>query len=435
MDVYRWFVRRWQALSLATVYVFSVVALTQVTVAGATDPFSWPEAAYHALTLFVLSSPGFPRDGHAFWIAAVWAVHFLAPLAAASVLAEGVKRVRRALTGPGAAARKLKNHCILCGFGNHGRRLAEVLIENHPDTDLVIIDRDADVPDFVLVHGRKVPVIRHDLASDPAGTLEAAGVQRASSLLAATGNDLLNLSICSVAQAETRSRQLQMLALVADEGLAKGVQKLFNPGNARLVNTYYASAKRLLTETLSAMDQHFDPAERDLVVVGCGRFGAMVVQTAVERWPEVSRRPWIVVVDHEADVRLATHPALDDLPEGVVVGVCGDARSEVVMRRALDACHGPGEPLILLCTDDDIGNLATAVRLRGQLKGEIGVLMRVFTSPPADLARELATQGIRCFGLRELIAESLPQWLKADEAERQSNQRRSRSSQTEKPAE
>jgi voltage-gated potassium channel Kch len=416
MKLYQWLVRRWQGLFLAAVYLFSTVALTQVTVAGQAEAFSWPEAAYHGLTLFVLSTPGFPAEGGGFWIVAAWACHFLAPLAAASVLAEGVQRVRRALTGPDAAVRKLRQHSILCGFGNHGRRLAEVLIENRPETNLVIVDRDADLPDFVLVSGRQIPVIRSDLGADTAGTLEIAGLQEASSLLAATGNDLLNLSICAVAQAATGTRQLRLLALVADEGLAKGVQLLFKPGNARLVNTYQASADRLLGETLTSMDSHFDPMERDLVVVGCGRFGAMVVRTAIERWPDVQRRPWIIVVDLEAEQRLTTHPALDDLPDGVVVGIDGDARSEVVMRRALDAGAGPGEPLILLCTDDDIGNLATAVRLRAHLKGEIGVLMRVFAAPPADLARELELQGIRCFGLRELIAESLPQWITRGEA-------------------
>ncbi len=83
-----------------------------------------------------------------------------------------------------------ENHTVVAGLGNVGFRIASLLTEMHQD--VVVIDNRSE-PEYRSVLGDQITFIMGD-ARDPA-TLERAGIQRASAIIAATDNDAVNLSI------------------------------------------------------------------------------------------------------------------------------------------------------------------------------------------------------------------------------------------------
>ncbi|MEQ1933255.1 MAG: NAD-binding protein, partial [Fimbriimonadaceae bacterium] len=83
-----------------------------------------------------------------------------------------------------------ENHTIVAGLGNVGFRIASLLAEMNQD--VVVIDNKTE-PEYRSVLGDRVTFIMGD-ARDPT-TLERAGIERASAMIAATDNDAVNLSI------------------------------------------------------------------------------------------------------------------------------------------------------------------------------------------------------------------------------------------------
>ncbi len=73
--------------------------------------------------------------------------------------------------------RKLKDHCIVVGYGRLGRVVVDDLLRN--SVPVCVVERDPAVVDEIEQHG-EVPVVQGDGASDDA--LRLAGVERASGL-------------------------------------------------------------------------------------------------------------------------------------------------------------------------------------------------------------------------------------------------------------
>jgi voltage-gated potassium channel len=107
---------------------------------------------------------------------------------------------------------KLKDHSVVCGAGNTGRHIVAELLET--GRPFVLIDRDAEV--VRLLHqqlGASFPAVIGDATDDD--VLRAAGVPRASGLVACTTSDNDNLVI--TLSARLLAPKLRIVSRCVDE--------------------------------------------------------------------------------------------------------------------------------------------------------------------------------------------------------------------------
>jgi len=107
---------------------------------------------------------------------------------------------------------KLKDHSVVCGAGNTGRHIIAELLETR--RHFVLIDRDAEVVRALHQQlGVSFPAVIGDATDDD--VLRAAGVPRASGLIACVSNDNDNLVI--VLSARLLTPKLRIVARCVDE--------------------------------------------------------------------------------------------------------------------------------------------------------------------------------------------------------------------------
>lgn len=126
---------------------------------------------------------------------------------------------------------KISGHTVVCGWGRVGRAVAADLARSgHP---VVVVDMDA-----VRVADVEHPVVVGDATLD--STLRAAGIERASSLIAALEGDAENLFVT------LSGRSLNpKLFIVARARQDESVSKFVNAGADRVVNPQELGAARM----------------------------------------------------------------------------------------------------------------------------------------------------------------------------------------------
>jgi Trk K+ transport system NAD-binding subunit len=110
-----------------------------------------------------------------------------------------------------------EGHVVLAGLGDVGYRTVEELL--NMGARVVVVDLDSENRHVATLRS-KVPVILGD-AREPE-TLARAGVERANSLIAASGDDAVNLSICLAAG--TMHPKMRRVLRVFDAGFASKIQ-------------------------------------------------------------------------------------------------------------------------------------------------------------------------------------------------------------------
>ena len=182
------------ALSLCTIMVSSIV-IFHVTLG-----IPWVEAMYFATT--TVTTVGFgdyslryaplvaKLAGILLMVGGVVNIAVFSSLFTNWLLAGGTIVARAEV-----AARRKSGHVVLCGYGTVGQAVANQLVEHGIDV-VVIEGSETVVRDLLPVS--KVPIISGD-ATMPA-VLARAGIDRASTLIATTSVDALNLEIGLVAQ-------------------------------------------------------------------------------------------------------------------------------------------------------------------------------------------------------------------------------------------
>jgi voltage-gated potassium channel Kch len=182
------------ALSLCTIMVSSIV-IFHVTLG-----IPWVEAMYFATT--TVTTVGFGDyslryaplvakiAGILLMVGGVVNIAVFSSLFTNWLLAGGTIVARAEV-----AARRKSGHVVLCGYGTVGQAVANQLVEHGIDV-VVIEGSETVVRDLLPVS--KVPIISGD-ATMPA-VLARAGIDRASTLIATTSVDALNLEIGLVAQ-------------------------------------------------------------------------------------------------------------------------------------------------------------------------------------------------------------------------------------------
>lgn len=108
---------------------------------------------------------------------------------------------------------KLENHTIICGFGRNGRQAYEKL--KRFDIDCVVIEKDENrIEEFLE---KKITYVKGDATNDD--ILMNAGIEKATSIIAALPNDANNLYV--VLSARQMSKNLNIVSRGNDESSLK----------------------------------------------------------------------------------------------------------------------------------------------------------------------------------------------------------------------
>lgn len=119
-------------------------------------------------------------------------------------------------------SKRMQNHVILCGLGNVGYRVAGEL--QRFETEVTVVELDPSGPFVHLVKEQGIPILFEDARKTE--VLLKAGLERASSVIACTNNDLTNVEIALDAR-EVRS-DIRIVMRLFDQGLASKIVHSFD---------------------------------------------------------------------------------------------------------------------------------------------------------------------------------------------------------------
>jgi voltage-gated potassium channel len=225
--------------------VYAVAALLTVVVGG-TIAFheslheTWMQSIYR--TVVTISLAGLDTVPSNDWARLVSIVLVLAGLTIfayiATVLVEGISQ--GVFTGAFAERRRrrtieqLSDHYIICGYGRVGRRIAAEFLEE--GVRFVVLDFSPEA----LEAARERNVLYVDGSGTEDEDLEAAGLERATGLVASSDSDADNLYI--TLSARNARPDLLIVARASDEDAAK---KLRLAGADRVVQPYSTAGKEM----------------------------------------------------------------------------------------------------------------------------------------------------------------------------------------------
>jgi voltage-gated potassium channel len=201
----------------------------------------------------------------------------------------------------------LSDHHIICGFGRVGRQVARDL--RAANAKYVVIDGNAENRELAI--GVGVRYIEGDASHDD--TLRAAGIDRASSILACADSDAENIFIALTAR-ELRAD----ITIVARAAVEDSEKKLLRAGANRVISPYKASgtemARLALHRQLSGVvdvDAEFR-LEEIVVSEGCEGVGKTVgdirggsIVVGLRRAGSFAPQPAADTVLHPGDVVMA----------------------------------------------------------------------------------------------------------------------------------
>jgi len=355
---------RWSLLAVVAVLTLALGMLGFASGGGGAGR-GVTDLLYLAMQLFVLESgavqPPVP------WTLDV--ARLVAPLvtafATAGLLTRLVTELRAAA---GYGARRRRDHIIICGLGNKGKRLARDFAE--------LGDKVVAVEAGTRERADRTTVLRGD-ATDPE-MLKRAGIAGAKRLIAVCGQDGQNAQIAAVAgrlvAKGNRAEPLSAYIHIADRDLKRLLRPLESRTSreddterlrVRLVNIYERGAESMLAMTPSFYAEH----RGEMIIVGLGEVGECLVVKASRDYggPEPLRT---CIIDRDADGKVAeledrhSNVAWDLVPVEIDVTKHGFERGDYlgVLR---DPTHVGS---IYVCIDDDPLALKTALSMRDRFK-------------------------------------------------------------------
>lgn len=135
---------------------------------------------------------------------------------------------------------QLKNHIIVCGYGNTGVETVDELIK--AKKQFVVIEKDENKAEELKQHGHLV--LEGDATDDE--VLERAGVNQANGLIATLANDADNVYV--VLTAKGMNPKLRIVARAIDQLSCK---KLIRAGADKVVSPYSIAGRRMARLLLS----------------------------------------------------------------------------------------------------------------------------------------------------------------------------------------
>lgn len=197
---------RRRRLRFSTTLICGLVAALLGVIGFSALDLDAPQVVYRTLRLFTLNLdvPEGQDPDVALWIAA-----FLAPLTTARVLLELLRgRLRAAVS-----RHLLRGHVIVCGTGVRGQMLVRDHLEN--GRRVVAVDRDPASAGLTVAAELGAYTVVGDATSPD--VLAAAGIARADTVIAVTGDDYTNAAIASAAS----ERSARLFVHLDDPELAR----------------------------------------------------------------------------------------------------------------------------------------------------------------------------------------------------------------------
>ncbi len=330
-------------MTLARRFWAGSLLLVLVTIAGAigyvfVEDLSVVDAIY--TTIITVSTVGFtePRGGFSQGGQVLTIVVILAGVGAVLYTATaGIEMGIEAFVGGERQRRRmereiagLRDHILVCGFGRIGRNVHDRLTASVDERPVLVIDDNPERADSAREHGAMV--LEGDATRDE--VLEAAGIDRASVLIACVRSDADNLFI--VLSARSRRPDLLIIARATE---AESERKLLLAGANRVVAPQVVGALRL-----AALAVQPDVADFiDLMVEG------QVLEFRVERFEVVEGAAAVGSTLGEARVRSTTGT--------LVLAVQESGR--IALNPSPDLVIRPGQVLYGIGTPDQVEQLRT----------------------------------------------------------------------------
>lgn len=364
-------------------FLLGVIGFLFVRPPGGGAPVGLLPALYHALGLFVLNPGphGLPAGEPAWAVATLWVAHFLAPLSLASVLVDAFLTViaRR----DRSYARK-EGHTVVCGLGRTGLLCVEEFVKNAGARDLVVVELFADCPQLPRIRELGVRVVHGSMVDET--TLRRAGIERAHRFLALANDDILNINAATTARRLNRAQDFAAVAHVADAKLRDNLPATLM-SEIRFLNTHELAADALVR--LKRLAHGYEDA---YVIAGFGNFGQMVLK-ALLREETVAREDRFFVLDKDADEKVRMFVEAFGFEDRDVRPLRGNLHDPALwkgIREALGGANasesagaggepaGRREPLVLVCTDNDVSNLSLALSIRRRYVKSSVIYCRLF---------------------------------------------------------
>jgi voltage-gated potassium channel len=234
-----WSRLRWPALLLLAIIVYGVVAYMVV------QGWSLIESLYTTLgVLTTLGATAGPLETSGklititLMVLGVTLLLTTLSLVATAVAEGGLGEARRRRRMEKRIA-DLKDHHIICAYGRVGRTIGEELIAER--ASFVIVDTNEDLEEELMERGF-VYIIGDATSED---ILQAAGVERAKSLICAVDSDAANVYIALAARSLNPS-----IFIIARASQQSSMERLYRAGADRVVSPHLASGRQMALQAL-----------------------------------------------------------------------------------------------------------------------------------------------------------------------------------------
>lgn len=317
---------------------------------------------------------------------------FAAPVLAAGTLLQSASVVFREQFDR-LRARRAQAHTIVCGLDGVGSRLVEALVDD--GRKVVAVEADTSAAGVATVGQLGVPVVHGDPTD--VSVLQAAGVERATRVVAATPADGVNVAIASTLRdLAPRSRRSPLRCSVRlSDGELAGLLRSIALRHGDAVRVEFFNVHERAAHALLAAHPVLpggDATSAHLLVFGLGQFGGAVTVAAAQRWAENGTGPLpVTVVDRTATGRVLgltmQHPALESAIDPVTIELDVDAPNAPavdILARRLAECP---PSLVVIAFEDETKAWTSGLFVRRWLTRQTDIVVR--TDSDGGLGQQL----------------------------------------------
>jgi len=369
------------------------------------------EAMYETLALFAFAGdknyvmaslhPG--NDLHSLRSILLWLAMIFAPIA---TIAAVVELLHYVVNRPEQVSARWNGHLIIVGAGRLGTAIGRDAWLRHK-TKVAFIEID---PMNALVHQLRTdgfPVIIGD--GKELTVLQAAGLDRASAMIAVAREDLTNISSALMAVQARRDRPMNCIVHIVDDRLSRRLPpSLRKPYSDCLIpfDSYSIAARALI----SARDLSTSDQDSLYIIGGFGRFGQSMLRELMHA--QVGRKHRFWVVDPRSDCVPDTITKWKGFNQSLFEHKQTSILDERLWSDITSSALEFEKTTILVCTDNDDSNLAFSLAINDRMTdtGRIMLLTRMFKWPDSLLSGhdgDSLLKGIYPVNVFQLLAEKL----------------------------
>jgi len=377
--------------------VFWIIAITVVIGVGVThfprefnDTSIW-ETLYYTLRLFI-----FEHDhGHFPTSWPLILIYFVAPLITLSGIGTAVYYLLR--LSPTLKTRLLKGHAIVCGMGRTGRLFAKSLKSHGMSVVGIDLCENGDLVEWC--ERQNITVMAGNFLSSR--LLQKAGIQKARTVIFASGEDLVNLEGALAAyrwiKRDDGAPRL-IWAQITNERMADTARFFLRTPDRvgiRLYDSYHIAAEKMIRKYFNS-DRRQGIAEID--IMGFGKFGRDLMEVLIHELHSAS------------DIELHVFDKRDCRTEVLSLAAEAGFSGKVIFESAdLDdlSCIYEPRKAFFICTDDDLKNLTAAMALARKHNAD-HIYVRMSQWPLPAVSEHIGQKhGISFVNISELVLEGI----------------------------